>query len=303
LDEKIAALAKRQRGYVKRQQLMKLGLGAEAIRYRVKIGRLIPVYAGVYAVGHLPTLPQDRAAGALLASGPHAVLSHGSAASAWGIFKRWELPFEVTVKSVRRRRGIHVHRAALERRDIRTHLGLRVTSPARMLLDIAPRLSDRALQRAANDLRRPPGLMRIYHLSDVLSRFPRNPSSHRLRPLLDAPPGGPTRSQMEDDFLAFAERFGFPRPQVNVKVAGREADIWFPRERVIVEIDSWEYHRDRTSFESDRDNDATALAIGIVTVRITWERLIQSPEREAERLWAILRARRFLAFSQSRVPS
>ena len=31
---------------------------------------------------------------------------------------------------------------------------------------------------------------------------------------------------------------------------------------------------------------------GLVTVRITWERLLRWPEREAERLWRILLARR-----------
>jgi len=34
------------------------------------------------------------------------------------------------------------------------------------------------------------------------------------------------------------------------------------------------------------------LARGLVTVRITWERLIHYPEYEAERLLAILSARR-----------
>jgi Transcriptional regulator, AbiEi antitoxin len=84
IDRLIAELAGRQRGYVKRRQLLAAGLGAKAIDYRVRIGRLIPIYAGVYAVGHVPTLPQDRAFGALLACGPGAVLSHGSAATLWG---------------------------------------------------------------------------------------------------------------------------------------------------------------------------------------------------------------------------
>src|SRR5437588_7725733 len=131
IDRRIAALAKRQRGHVKRGQLLAMGLGAEAIRYRIKIGRLIPAYAGVYAVGHRPTLPPDRAYGALLACGPGAVLSHGTAAAAWGVFKRWEVPFEVTAPCVHRRRGMRVHRASLERRDITVQLGLRVTSAAR----------------------------------------------------------------------------------------------------------------------------------------------------------------------------
>jgi hypothetical protein len=37
------------------------------------------------AVGHAPALPQDRAAEALLACGPDAVLSHCSALALWGI--------------------------------------------------------------------------------------------------------------------------------------------------------------------------------------------------------------------------
>src|SRR5438270_13884630 len=117
VDERIAALAGRQRGYARRNQLLSFGVTARAIGYRIKAHRLIPDYAGVYAVGHVPTLPQDRAYGALLACGPRAVLSHGTAAAVWGVLKRWEVPFEVTAPHVHRRRGIRVHRAALERPD------------------------------------------------------------------------------------------------------------------------------------------------------------------------------------------
>ena len=303
IESKIAALAKRQRGYVTRPQLLKLGLSERAIKHRIRIGRLIPVYAGVYAVGHLPTLPQDQAVGALLACGEKAVLSHSTAATVWGILRRWETPFEVTAPTARRRDGIRVHRAALERRDQKTQIGLRVTSPARTLLDVAPRLSDTALRRAVNDLRRP-GYLHLPQLADVLERFPRHPSSRRLRPLLDVPRGSPTRSELEDKFVAFCARFGLPEPQTNVWVAGREADAWFPRERLIVEIDGYPFHSDRGSFESDRDKDATALALGIATVRVTEPRIDHAAEREAERLAAILARRRaFLPFSQSALPS
>jgi very-short-patch-repair endonuclease len=290
LDASIAKLAHRQRGFVRRSQLLKLGLGPEAIRYRVRVGRLIPVYAGVYAVGHLPTLPQDRAAGALLACGEGAVLSHGSAAALWGIFTRWEAPFEVTAPSLSRRHGIRVHRAALLRQDVTKQAGIRVTSPARTMLDIAPRMTPKALRRAVNDLRRP-GYLHLPELEDVVERFPRHPGAARLRPFVDGPRDGPTRSDLEDRFLAFTERFGLPRPQVNVRVAGRKVDAWFPDERLIVELDGYEFHRDRESFEGDRDHDATALALGIPTCRFTDDRMTRDPEGEADRLRAILRAR------------
>jgi very-short-patch-repair endonuclease len=75
-------------------------------------------------------------------------------------------------------------------------------------------------------------------------------------------------------------------------VAGYEVDALFREERVIVELDGFAYHRDRVSFESDRERDAATLAARFETVRVTWERLTTGAEREAARLRAILAARR-----------
>lgn len=97
------------------------------------------------------------------------MLSHSTAAVVWGIFRRWEMPFEVTVASMRRRTRIRVHRAQLEPRDMKTHLGLRVTSAAQTLNDIAPRLPDKSLRRAVNDLRRA-GYLHLHELDDVVER-------------------------------------------------------------------------------------------------------------------------------------
>ena len=290
IEERIAALAARQRGYVTRRQLLDIGLRSDAISYRVKSGRLIRVYTGVYAVGHLPTLPQDRAVGALLACGPGAVLSHGSAATLWGVFRRWDSPFEVTTPSARRRPGIRVHRAALTRADITTHLGVRVTSPARTLLDIAPRVTEKTRARAVNELRTS-RYLHLEELGELLERCPRHPGTRRLLPFVETADNA-TRSKFERDFLAFAERFGLPRPQVNVTVAGREADVYFPEERVIVELDGYEFHSSKERFRSDRKNDADALTLDIVTVRVTTDRLEGTPEEEAERLHLILELRR-----------
>jgi len=292
IDKAIAALARKQHGYVKRCQLLELGLTARAIEYRIEVGQLIPVYAGVYAVGHVPLGQEARAHAAVLACGDGALLSHHSGAALWKYEKHWPAQFEVIARCDRRRQGILVHRSStLTRRDITRERGVPVTSPARTVFDMTPRLkTDEKLRRFVNDAR----LTRTFHLGDLaelLARHPRHPSTKRLMPFVEAPTGM-TRSELEDMFVDFARRYGLPQPTINKRRGRREPDFLFPEEGVIVEIDSWQFHGDRGSFERDRDRDADHLAAGIVTVRVTEERLTGSPEREAARLHKILRARR-----------
>jgi Protein of unknown function (DUF559) len=288
VDRRIAALARQQHGYVTRQQLLGVGLGSEAIKHRIATARLLRVHNGVYAVGHEPTLAHDRAFAAILACGAGALLSHATAASVWGIYKHWTTPFHVSVTgSPRRREGIHVHRARLDPSDRDNQHGLPVTSPARTLVDNAPDLTDKALTRAVNDLRLR-HLLVLDDLAATIARCSGYPGVPRLRSFVENPTG-PTRSEFEDAFKAFCERFGLPQPLINEPLAGFEVDAYFPVERVIVELDSEEFHGH--TFESDRDRDATLLALGFVTVRITWERLKSRPEREAARLLAILEQR------------
>jgi hypothetical protein len=45
-------LAQSQQGYVTRQSLLALGVSDDAIDHRITTGELIPMDAGVYAVGH-----------------------------------------------------------------------------------------------------------------------------------------------------------------------------------------------------------------------------------------------------------
>ena len=52
-DTAIVDLARRQHGVVGRAQLKALGLGDDAIDWRVRKRRLHRVHQGVYAVGHL----------------------------------------------------------------------------------------------------------------------------------------------------------------------------------------------------------------------------------------------------------
>jgi very-short-patch-repair endonuclease len=207
------------------------------------------------------------------------------------MLKRWPEKPEVTVPGDRRRPKITIHRRKLERQDIRIQSGIKCTSPARTALDIARRLTDEELTRATEEARLA-GYLRLPSLTEIAERNPYHPGCRRLRKVVAGSAKRPTRSKLERLFVKFAKRYGLPTPQVNVFVAGYEVDILFGHERVIVELDGYETHATRASFERDRERDAAMLAAGYVTIRITWERLLNDPQREAIRLLRILENRR-----------
>jgi very-short-patch-repair endonuclease len=55
-----------------------------------------------------------------------------------------------------------------------------------------------------------------------------------------------------------------------------------------VELDGWQFHKDRHALENDRERDAENLRHGTATIRMTEPRLTVDPDREARRLQEIL---------------
>ena len=176
----------------------------------------------------------------------------------------------------------------LTSRDVTIHFGIPVTTVARTLLDLAGVLDDKALARAVNEAQLKCHL-RLDELAALLARSPGR-ATGRLRTFVDRD-DAPTRSAFEDAFLAFVDRFGLPRPEVNQDVAGYEVDALWPEHKLIVELDSRAYHDSGQPFERDRDKDADLLAAGYPVVRVTWRRLAHAPALEARRLSVLLAAR------------
>lgn len=292
INARIAALAGQQGGHVTRAQLRALGLERGAVQARANNGSLIRVHQGVYALGHLPTNPLDRAHGALLAAGPRSALSGRSAAAYWGLYTNWTYPLELVSPLRRRVPGTHVRLCStLMQRDIRDRDGLRVTSPARTMLDIAPRTEDKHLHRFHNELRMR-RLITNQQLLDVADRNPSHPGAPRLRALAGGSRGEAKRSPFEVDWVQFASRFELPPYDMNVHVAGERIDVLFTPDRLIVELDGWDTHGTRRAFEEDRDQDSEILAItGIPTMRITYDGLHRWPKKQANRINAILSRR------------
>jgi len=302
-DSVVARIAARQHGNATRLQLLNAGFTNNAIARRVAAGQLHRVHNGVYAVGRPPQTALERASAAVLACGPTAALSHLPALALWDL-AGWPARVEEVVVSQDRRPStvrVHICRTLLPR-DVRRRHGIPVTSPARTLLDCAPLLTDRARTRAVNDALRAK-LLKPAHLAELLLRCPTHPGAQSLRQLVETE-AGVTRSVLEDMFLAFCRRYGLPRPKVNQRVNGYEVDFLFEVEALIVEVDGWDFHRSRDSFERDRIRDADIYeAAGIPTVRLTHERMKTQPEIEAARLERILKRRELeLSRASERAP-
>jgi very-short-patch-repair endonuclease len=267
---------------VSQAQLIAAGLDRHAIAYRRKIGRLHLLHRGVYAVGHRPPSPLAKAMAAVLACGPNAVLSHRSAAALWRIVPRWPSTVDVTAPTKHRLKEICVHRS--RHADTTTHYGIRVTIPARTLVDLADVLTPRQLTRALNEAQ----VLRLVtpaELTTLLTRYPGRRTSQLT------PQKGATRSHLEDRFIRFLKRHHLPLPELNQQIAGHEVDAVYREQKLVIELDSRQFHTTPQAFEQDRDRDADLLKAGFSTIRITDDRLKHHATKEANRLETILRNR------------
>src|SRR3954469_7157394 len=248
-DVRVAELAGAQFNRVSRQQLNVLGLSDTAIARRVESGRLVIVEQGVLAVA--PVLEHDdwgRWMGATLTA-PGSVLSHVSAAAAWGF---WSLPrqFETVTRpgngGPRRHGGVLVYRSSTVASECDLLRGIPITAVARTLLDLAGHASGRALARALREAVRL-GLTTITALGDDLGRYRGRRGASRLAAALGRYAGLPlerARSGAEVKALEVLRDAGRPLPKLNVRIADEEADLSWPRWRLIVEVDGGPFHLD-----------------------------------------------------------
>jgi very-short-patch-repair endonuclease len=222
---------------------------------------------------------------AVLACGPSAVLSHGSAAAHWGLLRPLKGPIDVSVPTQngrKSRRGIRTHRCpsldqspfattGLEKRLPRlavVHNGIPVTTVARTLEDLRrselrPSLVRRAI-RQAEFLRLPMGQIDT----------------------------DGTRSDLERDFLRLCRRHHVPRPEVNVPIGKVTVDFLWRDERLVVETDSYVTHGGSIAFEDDRARDMYLRRLGYAVHRFSERQLELETAAVAEDVARALSSRR-----------
>ncbi len=288
----MAQAAARQHGVVTRAQILAAGLDTSSIARRVSDGRLHRLHRGVYAVGHRALTANGHRLAAVLAPGPGAVLSHRSAADAWGLRRDHRSRFEVITPrgGGRGLTAVDAHRVVLASEDRTTQDAVPMTTVARTVVDLAAVVRGDQLLGAlerAEELR----VLDLRAIEAAIRRAPRQRGIAKLRSALDAlrPERSFTRSELERRALALADRYGLRRPAANALVCGHEVDLLWREQGVIVELDGFAFHRTRAAFERDRRRDAELTAHGYRVLRFTWRQLEREPERVAAILAAVLR--------------
>jgi very-short-patch-repair endonuclease len=294
-DRLIEALATHQGGVVFRVQLIAIGLGAKAIAYRVRIGRLVVEYDGVYAVGHRALTREGRWRAAVGACGKKAVLSHGDAAAHWGLMSARGQLIHVTTQSRSGRdpdrKRIRIHRVGTLRPwEITIHHGIPTTTVARTLLDLSPTLRPRAMEDViAQSVRL--GLFDLVAVRRCLDAHPRQHGAPALRRLLHDLEGvgaADLRSSLEVRFVQLCDDHQLPAPRANVPLAGFMVDFHWPGTRLVVETDGFTYHSTPWAFERDRERDQALTLAGYTVVRFTYNQITREPTVCAEHLRKLL---------------
>jgi very-short-patch-repair endonuclease len=253
-----------------------MGFTRHHVQDRLDAGRLHRIHRGVYAVGHRSITAKARWMAAVLAAGPDALLSHRQALSLWDLLAIPSGAIHVTVPAHSGKpgpKGVRVHTTEHLTAADRTQIdNIPVTSLAWTLVDHAATAHPQRVRSVLEQVQR-----RELHveLDELLERFPNRKGTKAIRAAL-AQMRGPapwTQSQLEDRFLALIRESGLPEPETNVLVEGELVDALWRDQRLIVEVDGYEFHKSRAQFETDRRRDAKLQVAGYRVLRVTQRRL------------------------------
>jgi len=229
---------------------------------------------------------------AVLACGEGAVLSHHSAAALWELLRPIEGPVHVSVPTtagLRSRRGIHLHRCPSFGKLLPTLAGPPSSPPSPAirggrgrgtLTTARHNIPTTTIRRTIEDLEAtvPPRLFR---------RAKRQAEHRGIH--LEGVESDRTRSDLESAFLALFLEEHFPSPEINVKIGRHEVDFLWRSHDLVVEIDSFLYHRGSVSFQSDHARDLDLRSCGYTVLRYTEEQIESESERIVADVTAALR--------------
>ncbi len=141
--DRLFNVASEQGGYFTTGQARRAGFPSKLVWYHARRGRFVHVHRALYRLSQYPSSPEDHVIEAWLAAGPDAVVSHESALSLLRLSD--VVPASVHLAAPRTHRwvgrrlpkGVTLHTTTkpFRREDVVTRGPLRVTAPARSIVD------------------------------------------------------------------------------------------------------------------------------------------------------------------------
>lgn len=269
VDEIIARLARR--GVVTGSDLIDADVSQDQINFRLRRKRLITLWRGVYLVGHEDLAPFALEYAALRFAGfETAALSDRPAAAHYRLLPPQRDPtIHLSLNEKRASpKGLKLHTRDLHRTEVRTiQRGLRITTPERTILDIAPTLDDEQLENVVADaIRRKLTTRKKLEAQLELRKGARG--TRRLRAVLNAGPLW-SASELERRMIALIRAAGLPLPESNQRTGRTTPDLIWREQRVLVELDSRAFHNDWIAAQRDRKRDRNATLHGWTVLRFT----------------------------------
>ena len=277
-DRQLFASAARRLGLITREEALST-VSARRLRTLIEHGAIVRVRPGVLRVVGAPESWRQHLLAVCLAAGPGACASFRAAAALWALPGSAQDALEITTPIGRRvrLRGVTVHVTSVTGPRHTTSVGgIPVTTPARTLCDLTAVASPTSIERAIEDaLRR-----RLTTESAMASVFadlatPGRRRSTVMRELLAERIPGIERTESEPDarLVRIIRRAGLPEPvlQHRLRLESRaiRLDLAYPEQRVAIEYDGWDVHRQRSVFERDRARDNELTLRGWTVLRFT----------------------------------
>lgn len=243
-------VAERQWGNITYAQLRAIGFSKGEIRGMVRRKLLHRLHRGVYALGAPGRAPEAKWAAGLLAAGDESALGRTAAASFYG-----QLPLrEVTeVVAPKQRRGDNTLQVYESKRfDVIERRGLRITTPAQTLLDLAA--IGWPIDRMTHEFAAS-GLVSL----DDLRTFAHNRRGEPGAGKLAAATGLPhTRSERERAFARWMRSLDIEQPILNDPIDRLTVDAHWPQHNLVIELDHEQTHGSAWAKKRDAERD-TAL--------------------------------------------
>jgi Protein of unknown function (DUF559) len=279
MHEPLQRLAAEQDDLVAAWQLLRLGWTRRMVGHHAR-HHWRRVHSGVYVLTHAPLTRRQRWLAAALTT-PDSALSHASGGDYWA-FRPFDGAFEVVTRpgsgGPRRFGSLLVCRSKTLTGNVVVREGLRVTTPARTLIDLAAHIGEGQTGKAFREAIR----LKVTDAAE-LKVTAESHTGHRgahpvgrLATRYSSLPYARCRSDAECRALEVLHDAAMEIPRVNMRIAGEEADFAWPARRLIIEIDGPQFH---LFAEEDARKQRVWEAAGYTVRRIPSDDVYYRPAR------------------------